>query len=155
MPSTAADARFGAGRLFLTDARLALALLNSARYPTLNRLFGASREQANVVTFFVALVAADATYRTARRVFRAPFGMTGTDVVLGGFALSEAASGVTGPPSRDVPQFGTLVAGAVLASLAAPGLRRAARRAREAEARVRRERITRYRESSARAASSP
>jgi hypothetical protein len=139
------DPKFGAGRLFLSDVRLALALVNSTRYAVLRSTLGISREQANIVTFFGALLAADTAYETARRVVRVPLRMSGTDAVLGGFALREAAFGVTGPQSRDVRLFGTLVAGAMVASIAVPGLRRAARRMREAERDVRERRIATYR----------
>lgn len=45
MDSVAAKDRreFGTGRLFLTDSRLVLAFLNTARYAVLQRLFGVSR----------------------------------------------------------------------------------------------------------------
>ena len=135
---------FGTGRLFLTDTRLLLAFLNSARYAVLQRVFGASREQTNVVTFFAALIAADAAYESARRAIRAPLGVSAADVALGGAALREAAFAITGRRSRQVPMFATLVTGAALASLAFPGLRRAAQRARAAEQRVRQQRIGRY-----------
>ena len=148
-PTTASDRpgldpKFGAGRLFLSDVRLALALFNSTRYAVLRSTLGISREQANIVTFFGALLAGDAVYATARRVVRAPLRVSGTDVLLGALGIREAAFGITGPQSRDVRLFGTLVAGALLASIAVPGLRRAARRMREAEHDVRERRIANY-----------
>src|SRR5215207_7420027 len=100
------DARFGTGQLFLADSRIAFALLNSARYAILRSMFGESREQANIVTLFGALLAADVAYETARRVVRTPLRVSGADVLVGGFALREAALGVTGPASRDVRLFG-------------------------------------------------
>jgi hypothetical protein len=136
--------KFGAGQLFLTDSRLAFELVNSARYALLRSAFGMSREQANIVTVVGALVAADAAYETARRFVRSPFGVTRADVVLGGFAMREAAFGVTGPGSREIPLFGTLVAGAVVAGLAFPGIRRAARRLRASEQQLRQQRISTY-----------
>jgi hypothetical protein len=53
------DVGFGKSELFLTDARLALGVLNHLRYQALNRAFGTSREQANVLTAIVVLGAAD------------------------------------------------------------------------------------------------
>jgi hypothetical protein len=143
-PTVTADPKFGAGRLFLADSRLALSLLNSTRYAFLRSTLGVSREQANIVTFFGALLAADAAYETARRVVRAPLRVSGTDVVLGAFGVHEAALGVTGAQSREVRLFGPLVAGALIASLAVPGLRRAAHRMRVAEHDIRQRRIAAY-----------
>jgi hypothetical protein len=44
------NAAFGKSELFLTDSRLILGVLDHVRYQALNRAFGVSREQANVVT---------------------------------------------------------------------------------------------------------
>jgi hypothetical protein len=49
------NAGFGKSELFLTDARLAIGVLNHLRYQALNRTFGTSREQANVLTAIVLL----------------------------------------------------------------------------------------------------
>src|SRR5512133_3775250 len=56
---------FGAGRLFVSDTRLALGALNYARYETLRRVFGVSREEANLLTFVLALGGTDAATRRA------------------------------------------------------------------------------------------
>ena len=56
------SADFGAGRLLLADSRLTFAVLNDARYRTLNGVFGVSREQANLLTFVLLVGAADAAY---------------------------------------------------------------------------------------------
>ena len=78
--------------------------------------------------------------------------ISGVDAAIGAVALRDAALGaVGGPAARKIPAFGTLVAGAALATLALPSLRKAAHRARmaeqrmrAAEARIRSERIRRY-----------
>ena len=148
---TEASAEFGTTQLFLTDSRLALGVLNHLRYDALNRAFGVSRDQANVLTAVLLLAAADGVYDAARRVTGMRLRVSGTDAAVGAIALRDAALGVAGPSSRQIPRFGTLVAFAVLGGLAAPGLRRAAQRARAAdqrlraaEQRVRRERLRRY-----------
>jgi hypothetical protein len=133
---------FGTPQLVLTDSRLVLTVLNHLRYQALNRVFGTSREQANALTFVLLLGAADGTYEAARRISGMRLRMS--DAGLGGIALREAAFGVAGPSARAVPGFGALVAFALLGGLAAPGLRRMAKRMRAAERRVRRERIRRY-----------
>jgi hypothetical protein len=136
------SAGFGTSRLFLTDSRLALAVLNHLRYRALNRVFGVSRDQANVVTVVLMLSAANGAYEAARRISGTR--VSGTDAALGTFALREAALGVAGPTAREIPGFGSLVAFAILGGLAAPGLRRTVQRMRAVEGRVRRERIKRY-----------
>ncbi len=132
----------GTPQLFLTDSRLVLVVLNHLRHKALNRVFGTSREQANVLTFVLLLGAADSAYEAARRIGGTR--LRGSDAGLGAIALRETALGVAGPGARAVPGFGTLVAFALLGGLAAPGLRRTAQRMRAAERRVRRQRITRH-----------
>jgi hypothetical protein len=135
-------ARFDAPQVFLSDSRVVLALLNHLRYQALNRVFGTSREQANVLTVVLLLRAADSAYETARRISGTR--MRGSDAGLGAIALREAALGVAGPGARAVPGLGALVAVALLGGLAAPGLRRMAGRMRAAERRVRRARVRHY-----------
>ena len=136
------SARFGAPQLFLSDSRLVLAVLNHLRYQALNRVFGTSREQANVLTVVLLLGAADGAYEAARRI--GGMRLRVSDAGLGAIALREAGLGLAGPSARAVPGFGALVAFALLGGLAAPALRRMAQRMRAAERRVRRERIRRY-----------
>ena len=145
------SAGFGTTQLLRTDARLAFALLNHLRYQALNRVFGLSREQANVLTVVLLAGAADGTYEAARRVSGMRLGVSGADAALGAIALRDATLGVAVPSARKLPGGGTLLALAILGGLAAPGLRRTAhtmraaeRRLRGAEGRVRRERIRRY-----------
>jgi hypothetical protein len=146
-----ASAGFGTSQLFLTDSRLALAVLNHLRYQALNHMFGMSREQANVLTAVLLLGAADGAYETGRRITGMRFRVSGPDAALGAFALRGAALDVAGPGGREIPGFGALVAFAMLGGLAAPGLRRTAQRIRAAEQRLRAaeermrsERIRRY-----------
>ena len=136
------SAPFGTPQLFLTDSRLVFTVLNHLRYEALNRVFGTSREQANALTAVLLLGAADSAYETARRI--SGMRLRGSDAGLGAIALREAGLGVAGPGARQVPGFGALVAFALLGGLAAPGLRRMARRMRAAERRVRGARIRRY-----------
>ena len=138
------SAGFGTSQLFLIDSRLALVVLNHLRYRALNRVFGVSRDQANVLTVVLLLGAADGAYETARRIGGTRVRESGTNAAVGALALREAALGVAGPSAREVPAFGALVGFAVLGGLVAPGLRRTAHRMRAAEGRVRRERISRY-----------
>jgi hypothetical protein len=135
---------FGAGQLFLTDSRLAFAVLNHLRYQALNRVFGVSRDQANMLTFVLLLSAAEGAHETARRIRGMRLRVSGPNAALGTIMLREAALGVAGPSAREVPGFGMLVAFAMLGGLGAPALWRTVQRMRAAERRVRRERIRRY-----------
>ena len=139
-----ASAGFGTHQLFLTDSRLVLAVLNHLRYQALNRAFGVSREQANVVTAVLLLGAADGAYEATRRITGVRPPVSRGDAVVGAIALRDAALGIAGPSARAVPGFGALVALGILGGIAAPGLRRTTQSMRAAEQRVRRERIRRY-----------
>jgi hypothetical protein len=135
---------FGTGRLFLADSRLAFAFANHLRYLALKRVFGVSREQANLLTFVLLAGGAEAAYLGARTVVRAPLRVTGADAALGGAMLRESMFGMAGPASRETPMFGTLLALGLLGGLAAPGIRRAISRARATEHRLRQARISQY-----------
>jgi hypothetical protein len=129
-----------AARVFLYDARMVLALANHARYLTLNRVFGVSRDQANLLTGVFALGAAEATYATARKALHAP-GLSADGASIGALALREAALAVGGPGSRRVPGFGALVALALAGGVALPSLRRGAHSVRMAEQHLRERRM--------------
>ena len=143
-PTAAAPARRpgdpSAARVFVDDARLAAAVLNEVRHLALKRAFGVSRQQADALTFVLALTAADATLRTAHRVTHAGLPSRG-DTAIGGFLLRETALGIAGPGARKVPLAGVFLAGAMLAGIGLPELRRAAHGLREAERRVRTQRM--------------
>lgn len=134
---------FGAGSLFLADSRLAWLLLNHARYAILRRMFGVSRDQANLLTFVLAVGGAETAYLTGRRIFHMPHAED-TDVGIAAFALREATMSIAGPSARTVRGFAPLVVLGVAGGLALPGLRRAARSLRTSEQRVRLRRGRRY-----------
>jgi hypothetical protein len=145
------SAGFGAGQLALADSRLALAVLNHLRYQALNKAFGTSREQANVLTAVVALGAVDIVYEAGRRVAGLRPHIKAGDAALGALAVRDTTLGLAGTHNRAVPGFETLLTVAVLGGLAIPTARRVAhglhvgeQRLRAAEARIRRERIIRY-----------
>ena len=138
------SAELRTGRLFLADSRLAFAFANHLRYLALRRVFGVSREQANVLTAVLLAGGAEAAYLGARTVVRAPLRVTGADAALGGAMLRESMFGMAGPASRETPMFGALLALGLLGGLAAPRIRRAMSRARATEQRLRRARISQY-----------
>src|SRR3954470_4481520 len=141
--SSARPSRRGTARAFVGDARLAATAANQLRLIALRRVFGASPAQANALTFVLALTAADASLRTARRVSRHAVPSRG-DAAIGGFLLRDAALGVAGPAARDFRFVGSLLAAAMLAGVALPELRRAGVGLRDAERRVREQRIRAY-----------
>jgi hypothetical protein len=84
----------------------------------MERLFGVSRAESNLVTAIALAVTAEAARDRAARFIRGPGGPTSADAILGGGLLKEVVHGISGSSSRDTPLFGTLVAIAVLAGLA-------------------------------------
>jgi hypothetical protein len=146
MAAAAPDRRadFGAGDLFLADARLLLLALNQLRYLALRRAFGVSREQANLLTLVLVLVGSQGTWTTARRVVRAPLQLSGSDAAIGAFTFRQAAIGVAGPGAGEVSPFATLMTLAVVGGLALPAVRRTTRRLRAAERRLRTLRESQY-----------
>ena len=137
-------ATVSAERAFLNDVRLTLALLNWARYPILRRMFGISREQANILTVILALSAADATYEVVRRFIRHPWPLDGPDSLIAAFVLREGGFTLAGPKARDKQLFGTLIVVAGVGSLVVPRVRRGLHRLRVAERRVGEERMRIY-----------
>jgi hypothetical protein len=104
-------------RLLRTDIRGAFLLLNEARHRTMERVFGVSRAQSNLVTAIALAVTAETARDRAARFMRGPGGPTRADAILGGGLLKELVHGIAGLSSRDTPLFGTLVAIGVLAAL--------------------------------------
>lgn len=143
-PRSVAGRQFGSAQLFLADARLAWLACNRLRQVALHRLFGVSGEQANLLTFVLALGLADGAFETSRRLIRAPLRTSGTDGVIGGFLVREAALGVAGPAARQMPFAGALVTAGVLGGLVLPDLRGTTHRMRLAERRIREARLMRY-----------
>ena len=156
------NAGFGTTQLFLTDSRLALHMLNHLRHQALNRAFGASREQANVLTFVLLVGAADGAYEAGRRLGAcAPARRSATTRPSARLRRARRRWSPLGRAAERYRAFGTLVALAMLGRVAAPTVRRAAQRMRDteqrlraAEQRVRRERIRRYVDAQDRARSS-
>ena len=107
--------------MLVVDLWGTLMLLNEARYRTFERTFGVSRDQVNLTTVMLALVAAEAIHTQAQKVkpSRRP---TVADAAIGVGALRESIYSVAGPASRDTPLVGSLIALAVLGGLVRPGV---------------------------------
>jgi hypothetical protein len=136
-PAGTRRASFGAADLLLADSRLAFSVLNEVRYRALGRVFGVSREQANLLTGVLLLMGGHEAVVVTGKVVRWRPPISGSDVVMGGFTAREAAVGMAGPSASAVSPFATLVAIALAGGLAVPTIRRAARTLRVTEHRVR------------------
>jgi hypothetical protein len=148
-PRASAGADFGSGKLFVADSRLALMLLNYGRRRMLQRLFGITPDQANLLTVVLALGAADVAYLGARHAVRAPLGLTKGDATVGAVVVRQGVLGITGPGGQEIPMVGTLMMVALVGGAAVPAVRRLTVRLRAAEGRIRHERIRRYQEATA------
>jgi hypothetical protein len=111
-------------RLLLSDIRVAGKLLNEARRHTVTRLFGVRDEDSVLVSMVAIGALAAAGHQTAVKAMRGPplpeFGST----MITGAGVDNLIRGVGGEASRAIPNFGTLVVLAVLASSARPVTRR-------------------------------
>jgi hypothetical protein len=111
---------YGGVRLLASDVRTVFLLANEARYRTIERVLGVPREQANLASLIVLLVAAEAAQIRAERVMRSPSTPHFADFALGAAGLREVIYGIAGTDSRETPLFGTLALIAVLGGLATP-----------------------------------
>jgi hypothetical protein len=115
-PGSAAALReeLGGGRLLLTDAKIALLMADEARHRTLHRLFGLSRQEANLATFIALLALAQAAQDGIEWLTRPGATPTLADGVIGVSLLRDLLSRAAGPSYRDTPLLGTLITVAFL-----------------------------------------
>jgi hypothetical protein len=126
----------GGGRALARDMRLALLLGNEMRHRALARVFGTSREQANLITFLAALTLMQAASDRWRRMVSGPHAPSLGDDVLATASLRELLSGVAGLPSNESSQLGTLLALVFLGGLGGPSIARSVRGVRAGSARL-------------------
>ena len=107
-------------RLLASDLTTVALLLNEVRYRAMGRVFGLSREQANLATVVLLLGVSAATRETAVKALKAPSGPSVPDVALGLGVMREALQGVAGPSFDKTPLFGTLLTLAALAHISRP-----------------------------------
>jgi hypothetical protein len=88
-------------------------------------MFGVSREQANLLTFVLALNAANATHDVLQRILRHPWPLSGGDTGIAVFLVREAGFGIAGQKAREVRLFGALIAVAAIGGVTRLGIRRA------------------------------
>jgi hypothetical protein len=110
----------------------------------LRRVFGVSSAQVNLLTFALAVTAANATYGVARRIIRHPWPLDGPDTAIVGFLVQETGFRIAGPKAREMERFGMLIAVAAIGRLTLPGVRRALHDTRVAAHRVEQQRMRIY-----------
>jgi hypothetical protein len=105
----------GGARALVDDTRVVFALANEARYRLLASVLGASREQANVATFVVALLIGHHLHEAWRRITRISGAVVDpVNDVLGVAVVREGLSSAAGPAIRDNPQLATLLLAVVV-----------------------------------------
>jgi hypothetical protein len=129
---------FGSARLLVSDARVAVLLLDDARYRVIKRLFGVPRDQSWPVTLIALALVAHAAHSKWDQTVRGPGGPTRSDALLGAATLRELLMVVPRRSSRNTPLVGTLVAIAVGGAVLRPGLSRAVTGVRASSHRARR-----------------
>jgi hypothetical protein len=127
----------GGARLLVSDIRVALLLLEEARYRAVKRLFGVSRDQSWPVTLIALALLAGAAHDKAEQMLTGPGGPTRADVALGAAALRELLVGIPGPSLRDTRMVATLLTIAVVGAKVRPGLSRTVHGVRTSTHRVR------------------
>lgn len=111
-PSTATSPHLrssGGAGVLAGDLEIGFVLINEARYRAMARLFGATREQTNLITAVAALALAEAMRGTLRRWMSGPMTPTMADDMLGVAMLRELLASAAGPTVRETPQLGTLL----------------------------------------------
>ncbi|HZO79293.1 MAG TPA: hypothetical protein VFB39_14725 [Solirubrobacteraceae bacterium] len=137
--STGSDDYFYNLQTVRSDPRLAYVLLKEARSRTLERVFGTPRDQQFLLTLILLGMTGRAVAARANWIRRIVPHPTRSDVLIGNSLLDEAAHMIAGDSTLDTPLVGSLVAFALLAALARPGvddIRTAARTVKAELARI-------------------
>jgi hypothetical protein len=113
----------GGARLLFGDLSIAALLLNHARRRVAARTFGVAEDQSLLVSIIAVGMLAGAARNRAARVAAVPAIPSVGDSILVAGVLKESVHGLAGDWSKDTPLFTTLVAIAMLGSLARPVLR--------------------------------
>ncbi|MFL5859337.1 MAG: hypothetical protein ACJ780_00935 [Solirubrobacteraceae bacterium] len=123
---TAAGREVGAILLLLEDVRVALLVLNAARYRALERWLGLGRTEANLVTLVAAGVVADSMKKGALRL-TAPSAPGASDFALGAAAAESVLWTVAGRTASGAAPGSLLLTVAIAYKLVGGPARRAAR----------------------------
>ena len=107
-------------RLMFVDMTIWSLLAREARQRVVTRMFGIPRADQTFFTTMILLATAATVLRgLVARPLPHP---SGGDAAMGGFVLNSALGGLAGPPARDMPLAGVLIAFAVLAHAFRPAV---------------------------------
>lgn len=98
-------------------------MLNNARHRAMERLFGLPEDQVNAATVIAALVLAEMLHERARRLASGSMPSM-ADSALGATAVREGVYALSGQFLSDTPLLGSLIAIAVIGSVAQPAAAR-------------------------------
>ena len=130
------DGYFSGARLLISDARVAVLLIDEARDRAVERVFGVPRDQSFLVTVIALGTLAGAVHRMAEKILSGPNPSLG-DTVIGVAVVKAAVQGVAGDSSKGSPLFGTLVVISVLGAKFRPTVRASFRHIKAASHRAR------------------
>jgi hypothetical protein len=119
-------------RLLLSDIRVMGKLLNEARYQTLSRLFGVSREDSLLVTVVALGSVAAMGHRTVVKLMQGPPFPELGNVLMGSAGVNRMVQSVAGEASAEIPGFAALVVLTVVATSIRPVVRKSLHEARTA-----------------------
>jgi hypothetical protein len=105
-----------------SDPRIAYVLAKEAKSRTLERAFGVPRDQQLLLTLILLGMTGRAVAARAAWIRRMVSRPSSSDMLIGNSLLDEAAHMLAGDTTRDTPLVGSLVAFALLAALARPGV---------------------------------
>jgi hypothetical protein len=114
------DEDVGGARLLLSDARVALILVDEARDLAVARLFGVPRDKALLVTIVGVAAVAQALHDKAARFATVSPQPSLVDTITASAFLDELVHGIAGTRSRDTPFVGALVVIAILGATVGP-----------------------------------
>lgn len=126
----------GAARLFPSDPKAAILLLNEARYLAVQRAFGVRRDHVNLMTAIAALTIAEAAYAKTARLRRGLRAPTRGDVMLADGVLNALGQEIAGPFAGEKPFFAGLIGAAAVGALATRAVRHTSRDIKAASHRV-------------------
>lgn len=111
----------GGADLLVSDLRFALLLISEARFRAMARLFGVSRDQANLVSLIALALLVERAHSTWEWLNAGP--ASSADGLFAAASMREALTGVAGPASRRDPLYGILLMAAVLLSGTNPAVK--------------------------------
>jgi hypothetical protein len=117
-------------RVLSTDLRVAAALANDARHRAITRLFAVPADQQNLLTLVAILALAQSGSEHLKRMLAGPPLPSAHTSLLATSSVKELLLSVAGPPARDTPNAGMLLAIAIVGGATGPTVFRSLRGAR-------------------------